>query len=127
MTNDINVDTTIMLEILSTIFFGEYIDAIKYVNIALGIDDWINKTPAAYPDKLKILIKINPMIGPIITLPTDDISEFFNEKTFICVKEIPKDIKIKTIIVYPNSITVFKTNLGILRSKYKKNTAMITA
>ena len=27
--NDINVDTTIMLDILSTIFLGEYIEAIK--------------------------------------------------------------------------------------------------
>ena len=45
--NDINVDTTIMLDILSTISFGEYIEAIKYVKIALGIADWINKTPAA--------------------------------------------------------------------------------
>ena len=44
---DIKVDTTIMLEILSTISFGEYIEAIKYVSIALGIDDCINKTPAA--------------------------------------------------------------------------------
>ena len=45
--SDINVETTIMLEILSTIFLGEYIEAIKYVNIALGIEDCINKTPAA--------------------------------------------------------------------------------
>ena len=36
---DIKVETTIMLDILSTIFFGEYIDAIRYVNIALGIAD----------------------------------------------------------------------------------------
>ena len=28
---DIKVDTTIILDILSTIFFGEYIEAIKYV------------------------------------------------------------------------------------------------
>ena len=47
VTNDIKVDTTIILDILSTISFGEYIDAIKYVNIALGIEDCINKTPAA--------------------------------------------------------------------------------
>ena len=97
--NDIKVDTTIMLEMLSTIFFGEYIEAIKYVNIALGIADWINKTPAAYPDKLNILININPMIGPIITRPTDDINELFKENTFIWVNETPKDINIKTIIV----------------------------
>tara|TARA_Y100001968_G_C18705996_1_gene413518 strand:+ start:260 stop:469 length:210 start_codon:yes stop_codon:yes gene_type:complete len=68
---------------LSTIFFGEYIEAIRYVKIALGMEDWINKTPAAYPDKLKILIKINPIIGPIITRPIDDIKELLKEKTFI--------------------------------------------
>ena len=39
VTSDIKVDTTIILEILSTIFFGEYMDAIKKVKIALGIDD----------------------------------------------------------------------------------------
>ncbi len=42
-----------MLDMLSTIFLGEYIDAIKYVKIALGIEHCINKTPAAKPDKLK--------------------------------------------------------------------------
>jgi len=36
---DINVDTTIILEMLSTISFGEYIEAIKYVKIALGMED----------------------------------------------------------------------------------------
>ena len=45
--NDIKVETTIMLDMLSTIFLGEYMEAIKYVNIALGIADWISKTPAA--------------------------------------------------------------------------------
>ena len=95
---DIKVDTTIILEILSTIFFGEYIEAIKYVKIALGIDDWISKTPAANPDKLKTFIKVKPIIGPIITLPTDEIKEFFKEKTFIWVKETPNDINIRTII-----------------------------
>ena len=44
---DIKVETTIILDMLSTISFGEYIEAIKYVKIALGIADWINKTPAA--------------------------------------------------------------------------------
>ena len=98
VTKDIKVETTIILDMLSTIFLGEYIEAIKYVNIALGIADWINKTPAAYPDKLNILIKINPMIGPIITLPTDEIKELFKENTFIWVNETPKDININTII-----------------------------
>jgi hypothetical protein len=36
-----------MLDMLSTISFGEYIEAIKYVKMALGIEDCINKTPAA--------------------------------------------------------------------------------
>ena len=98
VTKDIKVETTIILDMLSTIFLGEYIEAIKYVNIALGIADWINKTPAAYPDKLNIFIKINPMIGPIITLPTDEIKELFKENTFIWVNETPKDININTII-----------------------------
>ena len=53
---DIKVETTIILDILSTVSFGEYIEAIKYVRIALGIDDWISKTPAAKPDKLKTFI-----------------------------------------------------------------------
>jgi len=78
---DINVDTTIILEMLSTIFFGEYIEAIKYVKIALGIEDWINNTPAAKPDKLNIFIKTKPIIGPKITLPIDEITEVLNEKT----------------------------------------------
>ena len=92
------VDTTIVLDILSTISFGEYIEAIKYVNIALGIDDWISKTPAANPDKLKIFIIAKPINGPIITRPIEEIKELLIENTFICVKETPKDIKIKTII-----------------------------
>ena len=56
-------------------------------------------------------------MGPIITLPIEDINELFKEKTFIWVKETPKDIKIKTIIAYPNNITVLITNLGISKSK----------
>ena len=124
---DIKVETTIMLEMLSTISFGEYIEAIRYVSIALGIEDWINKTPAANPDKSNNLIIIKPIIGPIITLPIEDIIESFKEKTLSRVKETPKDIKIKTIIAYPNNITVFMTAFGISRSKYKKSTATITA
>ena len=95
---DIKVETTIMLDMLSTISFGEYIEAIKYVKIALGIADWISKTPAAYPDRLNILINAKPIIGPTITRPTEDIKEVLKEKTFICVKDTPKDISIKTII-----------------------------
>ena len=98
VTNDIKVETTIMLDMLSTTSFGEYIEAIKYVKIALGIEDWINKTPAAKPERLNILIKINPIIGPTITLPIEEIKELLIENTFICVNETPKDINIKTII-----------------------------
>ena len=50
-------------------------EAIKYVRIALGIDDCISKTPAAKPDKLNIFIITNPIIGPIITLPIEEIKE----------------------------------------------------
>ena len=95
---DIKVDTTIILEILSTISFGEYMEAIKYVNIALGIEDWINKTPAAKPDKLNTFIKAKPIMGPIITLLIDEIKAFLKEKTFNWVKATPNDIKIITII-----------------------------
>ena len=109
VTNDIKVETTIMLDMLSTTSFGEYIEAIKYVKIALGIEDWINKTPAAKPERLNILIKTNPIIGPTITRPIEEIKEhniaaieihkeLLIEKTFICVNETPKDINIKTII-----------------------------
>ena len=95
---DIKVDTTIILDMLSTIFFGEYIEAIKYVKIALGIEDWISNTPAAKPDKLNTLIKAKPIIGPTITRPIEEIKELLREKTFICVNETPRDISIKTII-----------------------------
>ena len=83
---------------LSTIFLGEYIEAIKYVNIALGIEDWINRTPAAYPVKLKILISKIPIKGPIMTLPIEDIIELLIENTFSWVNDIPNDININTII-----------------------------
>ena len=80
--------------------------------MALGIDDCINKTPAAKPDKLKKDIRAKPIKGPIITLPVDVTKASLNEKTFICVRETPRDIKIITIIPYAKSITVFKTNIG---------------
>ena len=54
------------------------------------------------PDPLigiKTFIKIKPIIGPTITLPIEVIMEDPKEKTFICVNPIPKDIKIRTIIV----------------------------
>ena len=46
----------------------------------------------------KIFINIKPITGPIITLPIEVITASLNENTFICVKAIPKDIKIITII-----------------------------
>ncbi len=92
--------------------------------MALGIEDWINKTPAAKPDKLNIFIKAKPIIGPIITLPIEEITEFLNENTFSWVKATPNDINIRTIIAYANNITVFITNVGVSKSKYKKLTAV---
>ena len=92
------VETTIILAMLSTTFFEEYNEPTKYVKTALGIEHWINKTPAAKPDKLNIFIRIMPITGPIITLPIEEIKELLNEKTFNWVKAIPKDININTII-----------------------------
>ena len=96
---DIKVETTIMLDMLSTISFGEYIEAIKYVKIALGIADWINKTPAANPSKFKYLIKPNPIMGPIITLTAPRIDALVQETTWNLDRAIPKDIKTKKIVV----------------------------
>ena len=79
---DIKVETTIILDMLSTISFGEYIEAIKYVKIALGIEACISKTPAGTPVRLNVFIIRKPIIGPIITLPIEEIIELFNEKTF---------------------------------------------
>ncbi len=70
---------------------------------------------------------MNPISGPTITRPIEEIKDVLKENTFICVKETPKDINIKTIIVQPNNITEFVTNFGISRSKYRKATAIITA
>ena len=39
-----------------------------------------------------------PITVPKITLPTEEIKELLKEKTFNCVKDIPNDIKINTII-----------------------------
>ncbi len=50
---DKTVDTKIILATSSTVFFGEYNEPTRKFNIALGIEHWINKTPAAKPDKLK--------------------------------------------------------------------------
>ena len=51
--NEITVETKIILATLSTFSFGEYIDPTKKFKIALGIEHWINNTPAANPDKSK--------------------------------------------------------------------------
>ena len=87
-----------MLEMLSTIFFGEYIAATKQVKIALGIEDWINKTPAAYPDKLNIFIIKKPITGPKITLPTEEIKELLtgsNVKILTINGLVVKDFKLQ--------------------------------
>ena len=42
---------------------------------------------------------IKPIIGPIITLPIEEIIELVRENTFNFVNAIPKDISIKTIAV----------------------------
>ena len=59
-----------------------------------------------------------------MTLPKEVIMYEVKENTFIWVRPIPRDIRIKTIIVYANNITVFKTNWGISISKYKKSTVI---
>ena len=51
--NEITVETKIILATLSTFSFGEYIEPTKKFKIALGIEHWINNTPAANPDKSK--------------------------------------------------------------------------
>ena len=43
------VETTIVLAILLTTFLEECIDPTRYVSMALGIEHWINKTPAGTP------------------------------------------------------------------------------
>ena len=92
------------LATLSTTFFSEYIEPTRYVKTALGIADCINKTPAGNPSKPKYLIKLNPIIGPIITLPIEDMSADWNEKTLNFVNAIPNDIRIKKIAVYVSII-----------------------
>ena len=39
-----------------------------------------------------------PIIGPIITLPIEEMKAFLKEKTFNLVRAIPNDIKIKKIV-----------------------------
>ena len=66
--NDIKVEETMTLAILSTALFLEYIEPTRYVRTALGIADCISKTPAIKPVKSKNLIKTKPIMGPNITL-----------------------------------------------------------
>ena len=79
VTNDIKVDVTIVLAILSTTFLGEYMLPTKQFNIALGIALCISRTPAANPDKSKLYIIMNAINGPNITLHKDNIIESFKE------------------------------------------------
>ena len=88
---DINVEDTITLAILSTALFSEYIEPTKYVNTALGIADWIKRTPAIKPLKFKRLISENPMIGPNITLAAPKIAACVQETTLS--RDIPIKIK----------------------------------
>ncbi len=60
---------------LSTALFFEYIDPTKYVRTALGIEDWMSKTPAIKPFKPKNLINEKPIIGPRTTLTAPKITE----------------------------------------------------
>ena len=91
------VETTIILAMLSTTFFEEYSEPTKYVKTALGIEHWINNTPAANPDKSKVFMIVKPIIGPIITLANDEIKADLKENTLNLVNAIPKDVKIKKI------------------------------
>ena len=105
--NDIKVEETITLAILSTALFFEYMDPTKYVKTALGIADWINNTPALKPDKPNNLINAKPIIGPKITLTDPNIVACVHETTFSLVKAIPKAIKTKKIVVYVSRKVVF--------------------
>ena len=95
---DIIVETKIVLAILSTAFFGEYMEPTRQVKIALGIALCINNTPASTPLKLKNLITKKPITGPKIILLNELISDNVNENTFNLVKATPKDIKTKKIV-----------------------------
>ena len=95
---DTTVEMTMVLAILLTTFFDEYIDPTKYVSIALGIEHWISRTPAGTPFKSNK--KINPKAtkGPKNNLANVEIIAFLKEKTFNFVRAIPKDININAIV-----------------------------
>ena len=84
--------------------------------MALGIEHWINKQPAAKPSKLKYNINRYPIIGPTITRPIEEKIALLTEKTFNLVRAIPNDIKIKKIVAYINKKVVFSTNTGNRKS-----------
>ena len=109
---DRKVDKATVLAILLDIFLGEYISATKKVNIALGIEAWINMTPASTPERLKNLTKPNPTIGPIKTLVRAYINVSPSEKTLSCERVTPKDIKTKKIAEYPIKKVAFSKNFG---------------
>ena len=96
---DIKVEDTITLAMLSTALFFEYIEPTKYVRTALGIADWMRRTPAIKPVSPKKLINTNPIIGPKITLTAPRIIASRQETTFNLVKATPKAIKTKKIVV----------------------------
>ena len=63
--NDKNDDRATELAMLSVIFFGEQILAIKKVSTAEGMEACINITPASTPVRLKNLTNPIPTMGPI--------------------------------------------------------------
>ena len=66
------------------------------------------------------MIKINPIIGPIITLTAPRIDAWVQETTLNLERAIPKDIKTRKIVVYVKRKVVFSKNPGTSQSKYKK-------
>ena len=58
-----------------------------------------------------------PTTGPKRTLPNDEITDLFKEKTFNLVSAIPKDIKIKNIVAYISRNDVFSIKTGNSKSK----------
>ena len=105
--NDINVDETMTLAILSTAFFLEYIEPTKYVRTALGMADCMSKTPAIKPVRSKKLIKAKPIMGPNITLTAPRIAACVQETTLSLVRATPNAINTKKIVVYVNRKVVF--------------------
>ena len=91
------------------------------MSTALGIDDWINNTPAANPLKLSIFINVIAITGPMQTRIKPSIIEFFHDSIFSFVKATPKDINTRKIVEYVSKKVVFSMNTGTFKLKYKKN------